>query len=384
MIAREAAARRVARGRRLKGAAILCLALASPAFAAEDLAAPCAIALDPAPRWTSSGAWSSEGDEVVLVDILGSRLLRYSSRGGFLGDVRKPGRGRLEFNHPTKLTTDGAGFVLMDRMEHLLWLDEELEPRRAMRLPEDLDLAGVDRLTLSDFQVVGDDLAALVAVVRTAPGSPGKQSGKQREDVWRGYAVISREAGTLRQLVELSQRPEARRLYGYVFPLVATAGGVAYGLDFGPPNRIVALLPSGRALSAIPEDLVDELPELPGDGGPGTAVVAFAALEGQAMVTGLYGRGDKLYLLARRPGREGTLWQLHRIAPDGPRQERTVTLPSTANHLFLVPGVPAWAIVEKGPVEGPGEQTIDRMILLPAGTIEGEQPLPARVTTMCR
>ena len=93
----------------------------------------------------------------------------------------------------------------------------------------------------------------------------------------------------------------------------------------------------------------------------------YGQLESKKMVAGLFGQGQMLYLLTREPaGAEGTRWSLFEIDPRNPGSpQRHLILPTTANHLNLVPGSTSWYVVEKGPVRAWGDQGIGSYLEIP-------------------
>jgi hypothetical protein len=101
----------------------------------------------------------------------------------------------------------------------------------------------------------------------------------------------------------------------------------------------------------------------------------FAEVESGSIVVGLYGKGNFLYLLTRKPdtnSKNGTLWHLYKLDPVGRKTIDNVLLPTRAHHLTIVPAEEDWYIFEKGPVEM-GSQRIDSLIDIPASWIENPQ-----------
>ena len=98
--------------------------------------------------------------------------------------------------------------------------------------------------------------------------------------------------------------------------------------------------------------------------------VLYKSLERSTSAVRLYGRGNFLYLLTRKPAGQGTSWQLWQIDPRRDTIVRSLTLPTQANHVYLAPGPLHWAVIEKGAVIQSGSQAIHSMLLLPSSWIE--------------
>jgi hypothetical protein len=306
--------------------------------------------------------------ELVLVDVVQRAMLRYrvdGARAVPLGPLPHPTEGGVDFSRPLDLQPATGGFVLLDGTDRLLWLDADGHPNRALRLPDDLDVEGAEVAGLPELTTVGDDVFGLYY-----------QAGKGGH--WRGWVHIDPTTGGLERLLSDDKDARRARLNALTHPLVATAGGTAYALLHGDPPAILSLgEPPHRLQSAFPPGSW-RLPTVPERGGPDTTVAAFRALAVTPMPLALYGRGPYLYLLTRRRVDGAPHWQLHQIDPRRDRLLRSLDLPTTAAHLFLVPGDDVWAIVEKGEIVTPGEQEVESILLLPASWIEkpGTQTWP--------
>lgn len=109
--------------------------------------------------------------------------------------------------------------------------------------------------------------------------------------------------------------------------------------------------------------------------GPSSTADRFREIEGLRMAVGLFGQGKMLYLLTREPNPvgSGTQWLLHRIDSRNKRLDGVVRLPTTSNHLTVVPGGQGpseyWYLLERGPVEGWGQQDNSKIVLVPSDWI---------------
>jgi hypothetical protein len=109
----------------------------------------------------------------------------------------------------------------------------------------------------------------------------------------------------------------------------------------------------------------------------------FAEIERSFMVSGIYGWEGRLYLLIRRPRRgvEASTWSLTRIDPETGATSGRIDLPTTAPHVTLIPGPESWAVLEKGRVQGFGQQDIPSLLLIPSSAFRNERVWnePARI-----
>ena len=86
------------------------------------------------------------------------------------------------------------------------------------------------------------------------------------------------------------------------------------------------------------------------------------------------GQGEFLYLLTRKPAVGGkTLWTLFKIDPRYHQGKGKIVghveLPTSANHLTVVPSEETWYIFERGPVGLQQTQKIDSMISIPYSSL---------------
>ena len=320
------------------------------------------VALDPSPSWTNSAAWSEDGKELTLVDILGGRLLRYSN-GKYSGSVARPGMGELEFNQPSALTAIPGGYLLASPPGKVIWLNRGFDPFRGL----DLLKAGKGghiqgKLEIFDWeypQLFGNYF--LGTAVLHIDGKP-----------WKGLVRASLKPFELTDLIEeIDYNAPEDRLFRLLGTESAASGGGDYVLRWARPTAyILQIWPQKRRLKTFPPGF-EALPALPqGVGGMEGGPILYKALERSTLAVGLYGQGAYLYLLARKPAGQGTLWQLWQIDPQRDTIIRSMTLPTQANHLFLAPGPINWAVIEKGPVIQMGSQSIKSMLLLPSSWIE--------------
>jgi hypothetical protein len=318
------------------------------------------VALDTKPRWSFSAIWHQEEDELVVVDVVGGRLLRYDRSGKRVGSIVNPGSGELEIQRPQWLVKAGAETILIHELRNIIGLDQTLKPVWGKRLdPRDATQAHV---TWFGQPVVFD--GALISPMRIGFG----------HDAWLGYARIELGGDFAPQKLTAlpAESSEEGERYKFAGPLVAAAAGGVYVLRFEPEPRLQRVLPAPRDLSAIPAGFGPPL--MPPVSGPGDMEGADALVRQSTTISGVWGQGKFLYLLTREPGSgTGTKWLLHQIDPVEDELLRQLQLPTLSNSLIVVPGEKLWAFIEKGPVTGVSPvQDIGSVVMIPASVISGE------------
>jgi hypothetical protein len=303
----------------------------------------------------------SDAEQLVIVDVLGGRLLRYDAKSARpLGSASHPGRGSRAFDRPLEMTWIDDELILLNRTDHILGLDSDLRPTWGTKIPE-IAFPGGERVTHLR-SLVGHDGSIIARIRINQPDG----------EVWWGIGRLL--LGDHPSVERLEQFPPETAAVGHVYyslpgPLLARAGSAVYALRFEGGPRIQRILPSSLPLRAFPAGY--QTPHIPRAGGPGSAEPHFQAWERSVTPEGLYGRGEFLYLLTRRPAADGTEWRIYEIDPEQDRVMRSTVLPTMASHIVLVPGEKEWAIIEKGPVIGnPPEQFIGAVVFVPASFIE--------------
>lgn len=321
------------------------------------------VSLEPRPRWVPQIVWSLDHKEVVAVDAVGGRLLRYGLDGRSVGAVVRPGRGSLDFNHPGLLLPNDGGYVLRDsRGGKLLWMDRSFEPTRA--LDPRLEPLG------SGFAFVDLTRPVLLDDRNEAVGLTTYQT---EDGAW--HQAFARVGWTPLRVLEVVERiprdsPEKDLISMQHTDLLTRVDSGVWALRYGEPSSLLRLWPEPKNLTAFPQGF-GTLPRLPENQGFASIPTRSRALERATVPVGLYGRANDLYLLTRRPrGEGGTLWQLHRIDPEEDVLRYSVELPTTAHEVVLAPGPEWWAILEKKSITAPGEQEIPSMLLVPSSWIE--------------
>jgi hypothetical protein len=268
----------------------------------------------------------------------------------------------LDLNDPISLISIPGGFLATNFPGTLIWLDPRFQPVRAadflkakpgVRIHRKLEAFG-----LEDPRLVGNFLLGFTTLHLDGKG-------------WQGFIRASLNPLVVTDLIEeIDHEAPEERLFRLLGMDTALTEGSGYILRWGQPTSLLQIWPQKRRLKAFPPDF-ETLPKLPqGVGGMAAGGVLYKALEHSKSAVSLYGQGAYLYLLTRKPTEQRTLWQLWQIDPKRDTIVRSMTLPTQANHVFLVPGPINWAVIEKGPVIQTGDQAIKSMVLLPASWIE--------------
>jgi len=323
------------------------------------------VTLQPKPKYTISAAFSSSGEELALVDINRASFLRYALDGSLLGEVRRPGGGRLEYNHPTAVQPLAQGFLGRASPGHLLWLNSKLEPTRATWFRE-MDGSALD----SQEEYVPIDFLEISITSRSLSGiGIFKVDGKS----WAGAFRASLEPYVLQKVLWQIEFTQHGRLYLLTSGIVTASEQAVYALYYGETNSIREISPNERVLNAFPRGFNGSV-DLPENRGAAGDPSRSRALERSTVAISLYAHSSYLFLLTRQPGAEGkTHWQLHQIDPVADRLVRSLTLPTTANHLVVAPGPKVWAFLEKGPLIRSGHQEIGDLLLIPTHWVEDEE-----------
>jgi hypothetical protein len=320
------------------------------------------VSLDPHPRWVPQIVWSLDHKEVIAVDAIGGRLLRYGLDGRSVGTVMRPGRGSLNFSHPSLLLPHEGGYVLRDARSKLIWMDRSFEPIRAMDPRLEPVAPGFAFVDLTRPVLLDDRNEAV-----------GLATYQTEDEAWhQAFARIGWPPLRVLEVVERIPRdsPADDLISMQRINLLTHVDSGVWALHYGEPSSLLRLWPEPKTLSTFPKGF-ETLPRLPESQGFATIPVRSKALERATVAVALYGRANALYLLTRRPRSEGgTLWQLHRIDPEEDVLRYSVELPTTAAEVVLAPGPELWAVLEKQSVTGPGEQEIPSMLLIPSPWIE--------------
>jgi hypothetical protein len=330
---------------------------------------PCQrVALRPQPSWTESAAWSSSGEDLIVVDTLYNKALRYSKAGRTTGSLPDAVESMLERLYPLRIRSENSSFILQLANSRFMRLDHDYRPQEMVDLRRDTRRpdgwyatylfqwapAGKDLLGYGDYeyQESADQYVERSGILRIPLGMPAS------------FEVLD---------IPLSAQDDSTRvLYRLGYPYFSSLGSDGVVLAMYENPRIYLDKEGGGivSLEAFPDEIrerprIEQRFDLPAD-----FPLVMREVEQKALPAGIFGWKDFLYLLHRRPQNGGTLWSLTKIDPREDRIVGTSTLNTSANHLTAVPGEKEWAFLEKGPVEAFGKQNVRSVLLVPSETIE--------------
>lgn len=324
-----------------------------------------------APGWISSAVWADSRSRVLVVDPSNRSLLLYGADGVAerLGDPRPDKAGAFR---PSRVSNAGDGFLLKLTGSQVVRLSADLRQETALDLRQGPagEPSGIG--SLYEWVVVGDRLVGYGSV-RGASADVVRDPNPTRP-FQLGFltAELGRQPARARLLLPLEE--DDYYVLGHPYVTANDLGPFVLAMGRHPRIYRVSLEGDGQVhpLRAMPAD-VREVAELGMEStGPESSQALFARVESLRMPVGLYGQGEMLYLLTRKPdtAQEGIAWFLHQIDPARDEVVGGVRLPTSAHHLTVVPGPGSWFVFEKGPVEAWGEQEIASMLVIPRAWID--------------
>lgn len=304
-----------------------------PLVAADQQAVSCyRLDLQGPPTWISSGAtWDKERQRFLVVDPVSDQVVAYNLQGE-RQTISQLDRGL----RPVKIARSSDGFVVEVANGSMLSFDRRFAMtggRNNAKLspPDDASL----------YQWVSDGSGGLVAFAAVGRGN-----------AQHGFFRVQKNS-KLQLLLEAEDELQ-KNFYLLGYPYIADLAGETFFVSMS----------ARPALYRVRNGKAEKLNDLPGKygirpqlrtsmtGAP-SAVLRFAELETFSMPAGLYAAQDGfLYLLTREPAGEGkTKWLLHQIEAKTGNFLGWVRLPTSANHLTVIPTPDrGWLFIEKGKV----------------------------------
>jgi len=334
------------------------------------------ISLDPRLEYTFSAAWMPQNDGFLIADYRNQRILHYDLDGELEREIK--GSGSHRFVLPGQVYAREDGFWVKDGPERFLFFDRDFKPTRSLDLrPPFVPVPyreGLESLAILEQALAGDEIYGF-GYARTVERAI---LGFHRVHVGESIALEA-------VVEEIDPYSNAQKFHNVSGPEIAEAGEEIYGLLFTDPPGILRLSPPAGRLASFPGAFLRLPRMIEAPGNLAGSAQRFNALETMKAPTALYGWGDLLYLVTRRPGAgERTLWELHAIDPEADRLLRTLVLPTVAPHIILAPGAEFWLIVEKGRVDPEGWQEISTALLVPASWfVEPTSPLTGEGAVVC-
>lgn len=329
------------------------------------------------PGWTLSGSWTPDGSTLLVVDILHNQILRYSDVGRSLGTLPEVTERTIENFFPHMLRRQDAGDVILELASGRI---VALNPDGfGVRIKSDIFSEAVnghwnvrsmflwhpaagDLITISDLKDLSkpdkDEDAWMSAFVRIPLASPSE------------FTVLKLPEGEgQRALIDDSER----EFYRLGNPYLTALDGKGYVLRMNGKPRIYENQEGSDALMELKAyRFEDPLPDLPSFETRADVETVLAKVEESSMPVGLFGFGQRLFVVTRVAGHPNARWQVTSIDPATDTVHGTASIPLDASHVTVVPGPKKWAFIEKGHAYGFGNQVIDSVYFVPASRFEGE------------
>ena len=334
------------------------------------------------PEWTTTGAWSAGGDELMLADASKGTILRYSERGRFLGPIPDPFRSYLEPLSPTTLKAMPAsdGSLIAVDGGRLLELDSGYRPLATFAQD-----SAPARVTSGSLHLGGPQLWEPVGkdIIEFAGIGRGKRDGTEAYSFgFVRYPVGNSAAWYL--LKECGPYDRVTTFYRIGYQYMAAIGDTAYVVAMENPPTILRNEKGEHEFTALRATLpgLEKQPDLLAFTAKGELAPIMAAVEQYTMPVGLYSWENRLFLVARFAQRDGTRWEIWQLDPQNGEILSKARIPTTANHITVIPGPKSWAIVEKGPVTGWLTEDIKTALFIPSSAFQG--PAGTMRGTLCR
>jgi hypothetical protein len=328
------------------------------------------VSLSQRPEWVMGGAWLQDGRTLAFIDALNQTVVKVAEDGSSLGVVTGPSGELMRSLSPRLLRSQGGNGILVEGDMvgqpgvHLVAFDGELAPRRRLQVSGVAHKSlGITVYGIYDWQPVGrDEIVAFADFAR----------GPRRSDWTSGYLRFSLSKPDDLKVLSQGGVDDPEKLFSRTsYTYIAAIGDTAYILAMGVSTDLYQNAKGSSDLRPLEEfrsqltptglgrfDSWDEFPGL------------MRRVERSSMPAGLYAWNGSLYLLARSPEGKFTRWTLTRLSPETGRELGTVTLPTRANHLTVVPGPRQWAFLEKGPFRAGRRQAVGTVLLVPASRFQ--------------
>ncbi len=306
------------------------------------------------PAWARWAVWDKEQTALLLSDIATHSIFHFSLSSGIVRQVYASATDSGVAVNPSVIMKGDAGYIIQDTaLGRLLWLDDSYALSHFLQLKNygspEWGVIGSVRGWLATRNVIYV-LADVIA--------EGKWSERLLKVEVAAIPEQSIEIKPLRASSVFQWDTEAavRRHALLTFPIMAAAKGRAFILLDGEASHICEVSNGLRMLPEFPagyEHFPSFSANLPGK----LLLDAYHLIESRPVAVALYGSGDFLYLLLRRPdvgGTGDTFWSVAKVDPDSGSVVDTFPLPSRSANLILVPGRDQWALIEQDAVTGTG------------------------------
>ncbi len=316
--------------------------------------------LSPKPAWLTSGFW--DGGQLVAVDAKYGEFLRLSSDGRshahtLLNDT---------IQNPARVSPYDAGIVVELVGDRMVAFDERYIPIRArdVRSASVQTRRHIDKISSWTPVGNGKEIVAF-ADIQELTGRKGWSNA---------FVRFPLDNPAHFRPIQDPHRDPSPIFYRLGYPYLTAVGDTAYillldsGVGLYRNRKRSDLLEPVHSLERLA--LASQLtPMLPSFGQKQDFAAVMRAVERSSMPAGLYAWEGDLYVLWRARKGGATEWTLHRVDAESEQLVSSVTLPTLANHLTVVPGSSQWAFIEKGPVRAHRDQDVNSVLFVPSGRI---------------
>jgi hypothetical protein len=316
------------------------------------------VALDENPTWVISAAWARGETQLIMADVKGRSLVTYDLAGRMVHHATIAGNAQF---FPVAINKSEAGYMIRNQ---------------AMVMSLDDGLSRLETLYSTAEGPSGQETEALTYIYGWAPFENNLLlfgDLRTNRDAWSsGIVRVSRNnANCLQVMHRMAFTEQARRYFQIGYPMMASVNSNGYALIMDDSPHVIEVGVETRRLKAFPGRFARR-PAIPSVRSDSLAGILELATRSE-IAAGLVGWRDRLYILTREPAARGaTRWSLWRLHPQRDALDSApLILPTTAEHVIVVPGERHWAIIEKGPVvsdhvAGDNSQLVSSMVLVDA------------------
>jgi hypothetical protein len=319
------------------------------------------------PKWISSAVWVDKKSEIMVIDPKQNEIFLYAV-GSKAPEVLLPDR-------PKEQKVNGAAKsrvrYIIKAGTNALILNADLRVNQELDIRRD-HLGHFNGLgSFYDWDTTPDQIFAIGMFNDSPMPDPRNfHLGFLKADLGKDAASVN----NAKLLMPLEDSPYYVLGHNYV----ATNDFAAFVLKMKDDSDAELWefdRNGGRKRRLLEKTFPAEFRHIPrivsGTDGPGDSASLFKEIEGYHIPVGVYGFERMLYLLARSPSESGaTTWWLYKIDPQKDKiVGKRLRLPTTSNHISIVPTSTSWFIFEKGPVQSKGSQKIETLITIPTSWI---------------
>jgi hypothetical protein len=307
------------------------------------------------PTWSTSAVWKN--DELLVVDQVFNKVLRYSATGRSLGTMPDSVETSLEAFFPISVRSRDSDLLFQLTTRQVAAVDKNYLPLARNDFHSDVP-STVSARSLWQWEPLGREIISFSDI----------NTGDLRniKDWKAAYLRFSLDDPSNATVLEEFPYDHPVRLYNRVGgPYIAVLGDSAFILRVDD-SRIYQEHHGSLQPTPVVLPEMSSPPDLPAFYNRDDIVPVMAAVENSTMPMGLYAWHDFLYVVERVVNSNASQWKVVTISPSSFEILGTATVPTPASHLLVVPGPSEWAFIEKGPVKGWGDQSIDSIFFVPA------------------